>query len=60
MADRTATVLHSQRQLMGDVSHELRTPLARIRVALELAIEDPVAATDVLADVGATSTRSIS
>jgi len=53
MADRTATVLHSQRQLMGDVSHELRTPLARIRVALELAAEDPVAATDVLADVGA-------
>jgi len=53
MADRTASVLHSQRQLMGDVSHELRTPLARIRVALELAAEDPVAATDVLADVGA-------
>jgi len=53
MADRTARVLHSQRQLMGDVSHELRTPLARIRVALELAAEDPVAATDVLADVGA-------
>jgi len=53
MADRTARVLHSQRQLMGDVSHELRTPLARIRVALELAAEDPVAASDVLADVGA-------
>lgn len=29
------------------------TPLARIRVALELAAEDPIAATDVLADVGA-------
>jgi signal transduction histidine kinase len=53
MADRTANVLRSQRQLMGDVSHELRTPLARIRVALELAAEDPVAAGDVLADVGA-------
>jgi len=53
MADRTASVLHSQRQLMGDVSHELRTPLARIRVAIELAAEDPIAATDVLADVGA-------
>jgi signal transduction histidine kinase len=52
MADRTATVMRSQRQLMGDVSHELRTPLARIRVALELAAEDPVAAKDVLADVG--------
>jgi two-component system OmpR family sensor kinase len=53
MADRTANVLRSQRQLMGDVSHELRTPLARIRVALELAIEDPAAAKDVLTDVGA-------
>ncbi|HEX8109406.1 MAG TPA: HAMP domain-containing sensor histidine kinase [Kofleriaceae bacterium] len=53
MADRTAAVLQAQRQLMGDVSHELRTPLARIRVALELALEDPVAASDVLADVGA-------
>ena len=53
MAARTAAVLHAQRQLMGDVSHELRTPLARIRVALELAAEDPSAATDVLADVGA-------
>jgi signal transduction histidine kinase len=51
MADRTAAVMHAQRQLMGDVSHELRTPLARIRVALELAAEDPVAAQDVLVDV---------
>jgi signal transduction histidine kinase len=38
--------------LMADVSHELRTPLARIRVALELAAEDPTAAKDVLTDVG--------
>jgi signal transduction histidine kinase len=52
MADRTAALIVSQRQLMADVSHELRTPLARIRVALELAAEDPVAAKDVLADVG--------
>ncbi len=52
MADRTASVLAAQRQLMADVSHELRTPLARIRVALELAAEDPVAAKDVLSDVG--------
>jgi two-component system, OmpR family, sensor kinase len=52
MADRTATLISSQRQLMADVSHELRTPLARIRVALELAAEDPLAAKDVLADVG--------
>jgi two-component system OmpR family sensor kinase len=53
MADRTSRLILSQRQLMGDVSHELRTPLARIRVALELAAEDPAAAKDVLADVGA-------
>jgi signal transduction histidine kinase len=52
MADRTAAVMLGQRQLMADVSHELRTPLARIRVALELAAEDPIAAKDVLADVG--------
>jgi signal transduction histidine kinase len=52
MADRTSSLISSQRQLMADVSHELRTPLARIRVALELAAEDPVAAKDVLADVG--------
>jgi signal transduction histidine kinase len=51
MADRTAALISSQRQLMADVSHELRTPLARIRVALELAAEDPVAAKDVLSDV---------
>jgi len=51
MAERTSAVLQAQRQLMGDVSHELRTPLARIRVALELAAEEPVAAKDVLADV---------
>jgi two-component system, OmpR family, sensor kinase len=51
MADRTAALISSQRQLMADVSHELRTPLARIRVALEIAGEDPVAAKDVLADV---------
>lgn len=53
MADRTASLLAAQRQLMADVSHELRTPLARIRVALELAVEDPVAARDVLSSVGA-------
>ncbi|MBV8758177.1 MAG: HAMP domain-containing histidine kinase [Deltaproteobacteria bacterium] len=52
MADRTSGLISSQRQLMADVSHELRTPLARIRVALELAAEDPAAAKDVLADVG--------
>ena len=52
MADRTAMVMAAQRQLMADVSHELRTPLARIRVALEIAAEDPDGAKDVLSDVG--------
>jgi len=52
MADRTSALISSQRQMMADVSHELRKPLARIRVALELAAEDPLAAKDVLSDVG--------
>jgi signal transduction histidine kinase len=52
MADRTSALISSQRQLMADVSHELRTPLARIRVALELAAEDPSAAKELLTDVG--------
>jgi two-component system OmpR family sensor kinase len=52
MASRTSALIYAQRQLMADVSHELRTPLARIRVALELAAEDPGAAKDVLTDVG--------
>jgi two-component system OmpR family sensor kinase len=52
MAGQIERLLRSQRQLMADISHELRTPLARIRVALELAAEDPEAARDVLADVG--------
>lgn len=51
MADRTAAVLQSQRQMLADISHELRTPLARIRVALELVSEAPQAARDVLADL---------
>jgi signal transduction histidine kinase len=52
MAAQIDTLVRGQRQLMADISHELRTPLARIRVALELAVEDPEAARDVLSDVG--------
>lgn len=37
MADRIATLVRSQTQLLSDISHELRSPLARLNVALELA-----------------------
>ncbi len=36
MADRTQTLLRSQRDLLQAVSHEIRTPLARIRFAADL------------------------
>ncbi|NNE00977.1 MAG: two-component sensor histidine kinase [Pirellulaceae bacterium] len=36
MAERTETLLQSQRELLQAVSHELRTPLARIRFATDL------------------------
>ena len=39
MVDRLQQRLRSDRELLANVSHELRTPLARIRVALELALE---------------------
>ena len=39
MAERVTLLLASERELLANVSHELRTPLARIRVALDLAIE---------------------
>jgi two-component system, OmpR family, sensor kinase len=39
MAERVTDALASERELLANVSHELRTPLARIRVALDLAIE---------------------
>lgn len=36
MAERIETLVHGQRQLLGDISHELRSPLARLRMALAL------------------------
>lgn len=36
MAERTESLLRSQRELLQAVSHELRTPLARIRFATDL------------------------
>ncbi|RYE87366.1 MAG: HAMP domain-containing histidine kinase, partial [Myxococcales bacterium] len=39
MAGRVAALLRAEKELLANISHELRTPLARIRVALDLAIE---------------------
>jgi two-component system sensor histidine kinase CpxA len=41
MADRIQDLMQSQKVLVRDISHELRSPLARLRLALELAREDP-------------------
>jgi len=43
MADRTESLLKSQRELLQAVSHELRTPLSRIRFAADLleSADDP-------------------
>jgi two-component system, OmpR family, sensor kinase len=53
MADRITGLLAAQRALLADVSHELRTPLARIRVAVDVATEDPGSAKEMLGEVGA-------
>jgi two-component system sensor histidine kinase CpxA len=37
MAERIASLIEGQKQLLSDISHELRSPLARLQVALELA-----------------------
>jgi two-component system, OmpR family, sensor histidine kinase RstB len=37
MADRVASLISGQQDLLRAVSHELRTPLARLRMSLELA-----------------------
>ncbi len=39
MAARMQRLLTAERELLANVSHELRTPLARIKVALDLAVE---------------------
>jgi signal transduction histidine kinase len=52
MAERVTELLRAEKELLANVSHELRTPLARIRVALDLAIEgDAEVARESLADI---------
>ena len=41
MAARVEQLMSAQQRLLSDVSHELNSPLARLRVALELAREEP-------------------
>lgn len=41
MAARLERLIAHEKELVANVSHELRTPLARIRVAVELAADDP-------------------
>ena len=53
MADRIEHLLRAQRDLVGDVSHELRTPLSRLRVALEIAADDPSGAAETLREIQA-------
>ncbi|MFA7403429.1 MAG: ATP-binding protein [Pelobacteraceae bacterium] len=40
MTTRIRTMLHSKEQLLLDVSHELRSPLTRMKVALEMSVDD--------------------
>jgi two-component system OmpR family sensor kinase len=52
MSERIARSREAERELMAALSHELRTPMARIRVALDLAVEsDAETARASLADV---------
>ena len=41
MADRLQQLLQARERLLHDVSHEFRSPLTRIRLAVELARQDP-------------------
>jgi two-component system, OmpR family, sensor kinase len=52
MAERVEHLVRAEKELLANVSHELRTPLARIRVALDLAVEgDAQAAREALAEI---------
>jgi two-component system OmpR family sensor kinase len=41
MAERLQQLLHARERLLHDVSHELRSPLTRLRVAVDLARQNP-------------------
>jgi len=43
-AERLQGLVEAQRRVLASASHELRSPLARLRLALELARDDPAAA----------------
>lgn len=43
MADRIEKLRRAEHELLANISHELRTPLARVRVALDLALEGDLA-----------------
>jgi two-component system sensor histidine kinase CpxA len=57
MAERTESVLESQKRLLRDISHELRTPLTRQNVALELTVQQFPDAKPYLARIGKESNR---
>jgi len=57
MAERITSLLEANQALVGAVSHELRTPISRIRVALDLAAEDPAAVHELLAGVSSDLTE---
>lgn len=43
MAERIERLRRAEHELLANISHELRTPLARVRVALDLALEGDIA-----------------
>jgi signal transduction histidine kinase len=52
-AERLQGLVEGQRRMLASGSHELRSPLARLRMALELAKEDPPRAGERLAEATA-------
>ena len=57
MAEKTQSLLHSQKRMLSDISHELRSPLTRQKVALELARKQSEGGTPHLARIALESER---